>query len=537
MKNALCLFCLILLFTATFEAANAEKLTSKEVAEILKKPRGILNPELYKDENKNIWKLVKKQAYKEPKYKREKLKEPYLRANLERSISNLLKRIEMENEIELSQAQNELNFMLGDLQNNDRYSYWQNRDLFIDLIPIILNKCIDVYQSSPQDYSSNLRVFFPYFEGGAPQQLQSIKEIYAKNKTNSGQVCVTAALAVAGKSGESLIREIVKERVGDVILSTLTSFEQIVNGGWVLEDESLEMIQKIESGVIANKWHKKSLVKKHIKRIKDRNVRNSASDRTMATIPKNFVPQIVTNKENRGRDLIDIGVRPSNQNIYDITLIAYDEEFANEFSYAEDHVQKMDSGLRYLEIQMKTEGRKTNCYYNFILDSNLQVDFPEENKYRISGLATAKLKKMPNSRDKDHPIRQGRKNKKALFKHLKDERWWKTYGRRHQRVAQRVALGSMSPEHNKVMSRNISLLTYLQDRELPYRIFQTRSSCKEYKDFLQGSPSIYVQKQNAGRTVLSTNPEDYHAFSIPKSLVKSFTPFLKMHHPFSHAAN
>ena len=79
-----------------------------------------------------------------------------------------------------------------------------------------------------------------------------------------------------------------------------------------------------------------------------------------------------------GGGLLDEVVQKATTDTYDISFAAYDRAFAEEMGLDEKYITDMDEGLRWLEIRMLTEGDQTNCYYNMILDKNVELDFPKK---------------------------------------------------------------------------------------------------------------------------------------------------------------
>jgi hypothetical protein len=68
-----------------------------------------------------------------------------------------------------------------------------------------------------------------------------------------------------------------------------------------------------------------------------------------------------------------------NGNHYNLSFINYDQDFAEEFGLDHNNITDMDSGLRLVEAKVVTTRKITNCYYNFVLDKSIKIDFPAEN--------------------------------------------------------------------------------------------------------------------------------------------------------------
>lgn len=233
--------------------------------------------------------------------------------------------------------------------------------------------------------------------------------------------------------------------------------------------------------------------------------------------------KLITNRENF-QQLTDVKEEALQHNVYDLSFVAYDEAFAEEFGLLGNHVTEMDEGLRFMEVRMVTEGAATNCYYNLVLDKSVKLGFPEEDY-----VANTSVKVIPTFPvDFDAPI----ENRKKLVpmrsllnveKNLSSEFRNRTY------------LGNKDYKHDVQGSRITGFVNYfLQSRpSLSGQLISMRVSCSfgTYV-FQDGIPAIWLAKPTDIDFNITLNPTAslFHIFVIPNNLVKALSPYLEHYH-------
>jgi hypothetical protein len=237
----------------------------------------------------------------------------------------------------------------------------------------------------------------------------------------------------------------------------------------------------------------------------------------------------ITNKDPLTKRKIstEITKTPVNTNIYDLSFVAYDKEFADEFGLKQELITKMDKGFRFLEVKMITEGNKTNCYYNVVLDKGVEVAFPEGRNYFMNNNPKIDTSNatifLPNQKD---PAYKARVNQWEEF----DKLFRNTSIDIMHQYTNRLYIGTQDYQKGKPSTQNsASLMYYIQDR-LSYQIISMQSlSCEfDAKTFSTSNPSVWIAKNSQINYNTKINPsQDYfHRFLIPDSISKQISPII-----------
>lgn len=229
-------------------------------------------------------------------------------------------------------------------------------------------------------------------------------------------------------------------------------------------------------------------------------------------------PKLVTNIERPKAQTIMQPDWPIS-NIYDLSFVAYDAAFAEEFGLKEVHVTNMDDHLRFMEVRMITEGAQTSCYYNLILDKSVKLDFPEENYYLNT---QSPALNMPWAYDGISI--EKKKHRHTLMRHPHLKKY-----KDINRFTNRTYIGNRGyTVHRRGKTIRGGVIGYaapqyiIQDRDLPYNIFTLMSSCG-YGLLEHPEPVLWFRKQ--GQSDQSPNLEGYHTFEIPPMLVEQLKPY------------
>jgi len=233
------------------------------------------------------------------------------------------------------------------------------------------------------------------------------------------------------------------------------------------------------------------------------------------------IPQLITNTDGAWK-IKEVKAAPLNGDVYDLSFVAYDKVFAEEFGLDPANVTEMDKGARWMEIQMVTEGQRTNCYYKIILDKSVDIDFPAEN-YELATRnppLTLTMDKGNNGMDKI-------KNRMALIgRRSQDE---------NQQYMNRTYLGNrhykFNPEPQKMPFSegsifDVTLFNYIQNRDIPFMILVTSRECGGGNIYNYPEPSFWVRKKGTKENTTLPQLENYYVFEIPKAIVSKFTPSL-----------
>lgn len=229
---------------------------------------------------------------------------------------------------------------------------------------------------------------------------------------------------------------------------------------------------------------------------------------------------LISNFKNFRELEAEVTEAPLEQDVYDLSFVAYDKDFAEEFGLIADNVTDMDEHLRFIEVRMVTEGQKTNCYYNVILDKLVELDFPDRNYT----LADHPRMNYPWAYQKDGVSLETMKTRKNLT------------GVSHEKnlpFTNKTYLGNRGYTFNikgKPFSNgsafDVSVASYIQDRDINYNIISTSRFCGGANIYWHPEPAFWVRKKNTNEASSLPQSENYHTFEIPKTIVDKFRPIL-----------
>lgn len=98
---------------------------------------------------------------------------------------------------------------------------------------------------------------------------------------------------------------------------------------------------------------------------------------------------LVTNIEDDGYILVPLHKEEGVKKVYNARIIAVSQSYAEMIDYKyPERIMALPPGIHAAEFQIISEGNSTNCYYRFLVDSNLPLDLPSidvvPNRSRIS---------------------------------------------------------------------------------------------------------------------------------------------------------
>lgn len=206
--------------------------------------------------------------------------------------------------------------------------------------------------------------------------------------------------------------------------------------------------------------------------------------------------------------------------VYDLSFVAYDKDFAEEFGLKQELITSMDKGLRFMEVKMITEGKQTNCHYNLVLDKSVEVAFPRDENFISRNSPSINFNEISiMSIDQKDLIEKN----KHLIKLKNIPRKPKNIGK----YDNRLYIGTQDYQKDKPRAKNGSFINYyIQDR-LNYQILSIRGYCSlDANVFEIPKPSIWVAAKNLDYGTIGVNPDNYNRFLIPESIVKEFAPII-----------
>lgn len=244
-------------------------------------------------------------------------------------------------------------------------------------------------------------------------------------------------------------------------------------------------------------------------------------------------PKLITNIEDTLERLDTVQQVPLEQNVYDLSFAAYDEDFADDFGLEPSHIAEMDDGLRFVELRMITEGKDTNCYYNVVLDKSVKLDFPAANYARPTEVpfppqtVRRYSERLPKA---SGPHRESLVRKqKELFGLIYDH----NNGARTDSF-KGIFIGNKGYKFHKAGKPYtdggvawMSATSYAQDRSADTVLLSLKTACDISEMLEYPELAIWIRKE--GRPQTSPNLEDYHTFLIPQKLIEDFRPALSIY--------
>lgn len=207
---------------------------------------------------------------------------------------------------------------------------------------------------------------------------------------------------------------------------------------------------------------------------------------------------------------------PLNQDVYEISYIAYTQQFADRYGQKAENVAPLDPGMQYIEVKVLTEGRNTNCYFNMLLDKKVDIDFPKEDMLhdpaRLLHFVTKSREELTDhqfvavngiKRDSHSPQKWGRYQNNIYF-------------------------GSATERNQRGPRVGGVMLHYYLHTRLPNAVILSVSTpCRQAYALQLPNPAIWIKKRAATRDyskVLLPTPEDFHTFRLPDVLVDKLKP-------------
>lgn len=214
--------------------------------------------------------------------------------------------------------------------------------------------------------------------------------------------------------------------------------------------------------------------------------------------------------------------------VYDLSFVAYDKDFAEEFGLKQELITSMDKGLRFMEVKMITEGKQTNCHYNLVLDKSVEVAFPRGRNYNPHQYPIINYP-TPSFTLSDPNLEKIKAANARLFE-LRIQREKNINNSKKMELFpynNRLYIGTQDYQKDKPRAKNGSFINYyIQDR-LNYQILSIRGYCSlDANVFEIPKPSIWVAAKNLDYGTIGVNPDNYNRFLIPESIVKEFMPII-----------
>jgi hypothetical protein len=244
-------------------------------------------------------------------------------------------------------------------------------------------------------------------------------------------------------------------------------------------------------------------------------------------------PKLITNVSNVLELLDEVEQTPLEQSVYDLSFAAYDNDFAGNFGLDAAHVTELDTGLRFIELRMVTEGKDTNCYYNMVLDKSVKLSFPAEDYTRPTEApfppqtVRRYTQKLPKETG---PRREALVSKhKELFKIIYDHNSGSGAD-----SFKGIFIGNRGYKFHKTGKPYtdggvawMSATSYAYDRSLSHVLISLKTVCDVSEMLEYPELAIWIRKE--GRQQSSPNLEDYHTFLLPKRLIDDFRPTLSVY--------
>lgn len=232
-------------------------------------------------------------------------------------------------------------------------------------------------------------------------------------------------------------------------------------------------------------------------------------------------PMLITNREDRYSHAIrPLTTTPLKQHIYDISLVAYDAAFAKERGLVKEFISPMDKGLRWMEIQMFTEGRETKCYYKMILDKSVALDFPDRD-YQ-NELDAPRLNFTPDYADPNRP--SGDELRKLTKRDYADIPLFDNHVFLANANYKYHTTGRPWREETGV-AYALGMRHYRPNLPSPYTVISVSDKCSKmaYEALPSaGPPSIWIMKKGANEKTRFPQKKNHYIFTVPESLRKGF---------------
>jgi hypothetical protein len=229
--------------------------------------------------------------------------------------------------------------------------------------------------------------------------------------------------------------------------------------------------------------------------------------------------KIISNRNGNGPIQPEVTTVPYAQDVYNLSFVAYSQQFADQFAADDAYVTEMDDGLHFMEISMRTVGDMTQCTYTVALEKDIKLALPDEEYVHQSMSAPMALFFDPSKTSAKQKI------------------WFAIFltGRPviyDDRYVNRTYLGNADYNFNTKgkpftggTAFDVMLQYYYPDR-VGYQLLSMQRLCGGGKLYNFPAPSIWIRKEgNEERTTLPQK-ENYHLFEMPESIVSAFQPVL-----------
>lgn len=237
----------------------------------------------------------------------------------------------------------------------------------------------------------------------------------------------------------------------------------------------------------------------------------------------NDAQMIITNVKNFRTLEGAVQEKPLLHPVYDLSFPAYDAAFAEEFGLQTQHVTELDTGLRFIELRMITEGAQTNCYYNVVLDKSVQLDFPQEDYVPSTALNVIPM--LPVDFESPKKKQNNLVGLRGILSQTPNTTKW-PYS---QRYSNRAFLGNRGYVHNEKGSKiSARLVSYIISRSEQYALLTMQVNCYfSAHVFNDGIPALWLAQSSLPyNTMLNVSSDNFVLLTIPDSIHSGATFYL-----------
>ena len=221
-----------------------------------------------------------------------------------------------------------------------------------------------------------------------------------------------------------------------------------------------------------------------------------------------------TNGASKGKISMDITERQWRNEIFDVSLQAYSPKYAKMFDLNPDFIShEIPDGMESLEIRVLTIGSENVCFFNFTVNSNLNIDFPatDINRYEFRNFSKPFVQRgVSNYIPEIHNAKMKREN-------IDDY-----YGRNRiiGPLSKNGGLGEGGVHGGPI--------EYYSRNYWPgLTLFSLRSTCSSH--ILGGGQAAIWLKKEVGEDYTKkadANLDDFYKFTIPEKLAKEAIPVM-----------
>lgn len=205
--------------------------------------------------------------------------------------------------------------------------------------------------------------------------------------------------------------------------------------------------------------------------------------------------------------------------IYDVSFIAYTQEFAKRFGYPDSNVYPLDKGVQVMEFRLRTEGIWQEFYLNILMDKGLGLDVPPVPYANRAGFPVQF--RFPKQAE---GFKMGPEDLTYLTKttHEPFGEAWENYFNRNFRMATLNYIHRAQGRSDSLQLKGFSN-TYYKD----FDYFSV--GVNGTQEILEEGASLWVKKKggsNYNVRVLA-DPNDFVKFKIPPELVEKTIPVME----------